>query len=64
MINAHGDKKKNKISREPQEINKDVWYYEGEKNLDFVVNVKGECVQFKVPVSRMLKSLERIYNCD
>ena len=47
-------------SNEPQNINKDVWYYENDKTLHFIHWVNGTCHEFKVRISKLKKSIKRI----
>lgn len=61
MPNPTPHRKKVKPSNHPQNINKDVWYYEQPKSLHFIAySDTGTLVTFKVPARKLLVSLKRM----
>lgn len=54
-------RKKVKPSNKPQNINKDVWYYEHPKSLEFVAYTSdGMNTMFRVSAREVLASLKRM----
>jgi hypothetical protein len=63
-MGRHRENQDRKPSTSPQNIGKTVWYYEGEKSFEFVVECRDESgfhktIQFKVPVKMLAASLAR-----